>query len=267
MENTEGQSQAAAAPVTSGQPQAAPVVQTQGHISPQPVTQAQPDVSRYVSQINGMKGLVDPLTQAGVTSADQIQALIQKSNQFDSLTSKGINIDAMLQGANQQQQSQVSPGDQPFTVNQAATFFDTREANATHSAGFQDLNTSLNTMVSELASDEGSRAVFNGLMRQVVEKEYADHGQQYPSGHPLAGKTMPLSKTRLDTIKSSFMASVDDTRGMFARQQVAQAQTVTPGQTGSMQTTQGGQAKEMSPQEKTRQRITEMYNRNVTPPQ
>ena len=274
MEDTNGQSPATTAPVTGGQPVAAAGTQEQGQVPVQQTTQpvhqqpvesqpqqSPPDVSRYVSQINGMKGMVEPLNAAGITSADQIQTMLQKSQQFDSLASKGINVDAMLQGA-AQQQSQENPGEQPLTLSGIEQMFDTREATAAHKSGFSALNNKLNGIVAEF-SDESSRPILNSLMQQVMTEQYGSNGLQYPAGHPRAGQTMPLADNHLDDVRAKFVAKIDEARGMFARQQATPNQTVTPGQNGSLQAQPGGQpAKEQTHQEATRSHITGIYEKH-----
>lgn len=274
MENTEGQSPATTAPVTSGQPDAATGTQDQGQVSSQQTTQpvhqqttepkpqqSQSDNTRLLDQINGMKGMITPLNAVGITSADQVQTMLKKSQQFDALGAKGINVDAMLQGA-AQHQSQQAPDTERAIIAGVGQMLDTRDATAAHKSGFSTLNNKLVGIVAEF-SDDSSRAIITGLMQQVMADQYTKHGVQYPAGHPFAGQTMPLADNHMDDVRAKFTAKIDEARGMFARQAATPNKTVTPGQNGSLQTEPGGQpAKKLTPKEVMRARIEETYARH-----
>ena len=199
------------------------------HISPPTETQqpqSQPDnrVERLLSQVNGMKSIVDPLVQGGFNTPDAVRQMVASHQRLAELQSRGINIDALV-GNGQQQKAQEEPK-QYATTAEINSLLDSREARSAHSQANTQATSSLKAYAQEVGGDQAS-AVY-GLAHTAAEDYMKTNGRLYPPSHPLHETDyMPLNETDIANIKSTVQKQMDAFRGMNARTDIDG--TATPG--------------------------------------
>ncbi|MHA7814044.1 MAG: hypothetical protein ACX94C_11725 [Phycisphaerales bacterium] len=195
---------------------------------------------RLKAQVNGMRGFVDPLRQAGYTRPDDVQTLIQKARQLDQLSESGISVEALLGGTRQHQQGQ--PAQQHGGDSEVVTksWLTQREDQAAHEQSMGAMRSGLDGVIRELGGEDGGDIVspyVNAALNDFVQNE----AERYPDGHTMAGRVRPLTAAQLETVKARAQERLDKASGYFSRKDVSTPPraSMNPGQT--MQGAQGQQ--------------------------
>jgi hypothetical protein len=200
-----------------------------------------------LDQVNGMRGMVDPLRQAGFSRPDDVQSLIQKAKQFDQLNQSGIPVEALL-GARQPSQQPQQPG--YLTEDRYLELQATDRARGQHEQSVSTMNTGLAQIQNELAGGEEGQQFASLYVRQALNQFVSEHGERYESNHPLAGNYKPLTAQQLDQVKANATKLIDEARGFLMRQNATNPPappqpSMNPGQTmqgAQQQVAQGGRA-------------------------
>lgn len=251
-----------AAPTDSGQP-ASTTQQTE--TTQQPVQQTQPtgvDPAKYdrlKASVRGMQHLVDPLTQAGIDSAEKVQALLEAQRQVNAFRQRGVNLNSLLQGE-QPQTQQPRQEDKPLTRNDLQSFFQEQQQEQAHRSA-DDAATSVLRQYSQEIGGEYADDVWDIVLAEAG-RYLRDNGERYPVGHPLRDRAyVPPGEHDIAAIKEMVSARLARIRGAAARTAVDQSVTsqATPG--GNPNT--GVEEANINPRQRRVNRINELLGQHL----
>lgn len=211
----------APAPTTGGQPEATQQQQTSNQPAQQ--TPSAPDVSekinRLTSQINGMKALVEPLTRAGIRSADDLESLLEERSTLQEFQRRGVNVRSLLNGEAPKQQTEDSD-EKPLTRSDLQTFFQHQRLEQEHEQADAKATQSLRQFATEIGGADYANDMWDIVLAEAG-RHLQENGRRYDQSHPkYATSYVPPSEQDIEQIKQMVKQRLDRIRGATARQRV-----------------------------------------------
>lgn len=262
-ETNTGEQATQEAPVESGQPSESQSQQsTQPENQHQPQQQPNPQIDRLLSQVNGMRSIVEPLTKGGLNTPDAVQQAITSHQQLNQLRERGIDVNALLGTGNQPQQQAQEKQSNPLSITDIETMLETREAKATHTQANQQSTGTLQAFAKEVGGEQ------SGVVWQLTQIEASDYlkenGRLYPPNHPLhESDYMPLNESDINSIKANVQKKMDALYGMRARKGIDGTATPGSGNTMDGAATDPNRGTGLTDAASRKARVEELYRRNL----